>query len=158
MAPHAPLTYLLSEKKTLRCQLRSISYAAIQINNWLKTTSAIKEATMKITDDFCYEWKPSRAYHRIDTFCGEQRWMEGTGKSMKNVLCVWQYGKRHLLGWRDIEQQKIKLVALVWRHQAARQPDSWIVSQSVEILLNNFFNYVAPFWKCFGSIQRLSFT
>jgi len=30
---------------------------------------------MKIMDDFHYEWKPSCAYHKIDTFCGEQRWM-----------------------------------------------------------------------------------
>jgi len=33
---------------------------------------------------------------------------EGTGKSMKNALYVQQYGKRHLLGWRDVEQQKKK--------------------------------------------------
>jgi len=39
----------------------------------LKRTSAIKVATMKITGDFYYEWKPSRAYHKIDTFCGEKR-------------------------------------------------------------------------------------
>jgi len=27
-----------------------------------------------ITDDFRYEWKPSRAYHKINTFHGEKRW------------------------------------------------------------------------------------
>jgi len=32
-----------------------------------------KVATMKITDDIHYKWKPSRAYHKIDIFCGEQR-------------------------------------------------------------------------------------
>jgi len=51
-------------------------------------TSAIKEAPMKITDDFHYKWKPSHAYHKIDTFCGELGHKEGPGKSMKNVLCV----------------------------------------------------------------------
>jgi len=39
----------------------------------LKRTSAIKVATMKITDDFRYEWKPSHAYHKIGIFQGEQR-------------------------------------------------------------------------------------
>jgi len=39
---------------------------------------------MKITDDFHYKWKPSHAYHKIDTFRGEQdEWdtKEGPGKS-----------------------------------------------------------------------------
>jgi len=38
-------------------------YTMGQINNNLKRTSAIKVpvATMKITDDFHYEWKPSHA-------------------------------------------------------------------------------------------------
>jgi len=64
---------------------------------------------MKIMDDFR---KPSCAYHKIDTFRGEQRWMEGCGKSMKNALYVQQYGKRHLSGWSDVEQWKNKPVAL----------------------------------------------
>jgi len=56
---------------------------------------------MKIMDDFCNKWKPSRAYH---TFCGEQRdTKEGHGKSMKNALYAQRYGKRHLLGWSDVE-------------------------------------------------------
>jgi len=33
----------------------------------------IKVATMEIMDDFRYKWKPSRASHKTDTFCGEQR-------------------------------------------------------------------------------------
>jgi len=49
---------LSSEKKTLCCQLCSTHYIAVRINNCLKRTSAIKVATMKITDDFHYEWKP----------------------------------------------------------------------------------------------------
>jgi len=32
-----------------------------------------KSSSMKITDDFHLELKPSRAYHKIDTFHGEQR-------------------------------------------------------------------------------------
>jgi len=58
---------------------------------------------IKIKDDFHYEWKPSRAYHKIDTFMvSKDKWdkEEGTGNSMKNELYVQlqQYGKRHLLG------------------------------------------------------------
>jgi len=63
MVPRAPLTYLLSEKKTLRCQLCSTHYEAVWINKCLKRTFAIKVATMKIMDNFYYEWKPSHAYH-----------------------------------------------------------------------------------------------
>jgi len=48
----APLVYLLYEKKTFHCQLCSTRYTAVQTNNCLKRTSAIKEATMKITNDF----------------------------------------------------------------------------------------------------------
>jgi len=43
------------------------------------TVPAIKVATMKSTDDFCYKWKPSRAYHKTDTFHGEQKWMGHKG-------------------------------------------------------------------------------
>jgi len=38
--------------------------------------------------------------------------MEGLGKSMKNALYVQRYGKRYLSGWSDVEQQKIKPIAL----------------------------------------------
>jgi len=37
---------------------------------------------------------------------------EGTDKSMKNALYVQRYGKRHLSGWSDIKQKKIKPVTL----------------------------------------------
>jgi len=75
MALQAPLMYLLSEKETLRCNPLCSS------TNQKRTE--IKVATTKITDDFRYEWKPSHAYHKIDTFHGEKRnTKEGTGKSM----------------------------------------------------------------------------
>jgi len=48
-------------------------------------------SAMKITDDFHYEWKPSRAYHKIDTFVvSKDEWntKEDPGKSMKNALHV----------------------------------------------------------------------
>ena len=39
----------------LHCQLCSTHYTAVQIKNCLKSTSAIKVATMKNTDDFHYK-------------------------------------------------------------------------------------------------------
>jgi len=66
-----------------------------------KRTSAIKVVTMKITDDFCYDWKPSHAYLKIDTFVeSKDEWgtKDGTGKSMKNALHAQWCGKRHLSG------------------------------------------------------------
>ena len=45
----------------LHCQLCSTCYTAVQIKNNLKSTSAIKVATMKKTDNFCYERRPSHA-------------------------------------------------------------------------------------------------
>jgi len=58
---------------------------------------------MKFTDK---ELKPSRAYYKIDTFCGEWDTKEGAGKWMKNALYVKQHGKRHLSAWSDVEQRK----------------------------------------------------
>jgi len=50
--------------------------------------------------------------HQIDTFHCQQRWMdtkEDTGKSMKNVLYVLRYAKRHIA---MSNSEKFKLVAL----------------------------------------------
>jgi len=65
--------YLSSEKKMLYCQLFSTHYVAVQINRLKGAFFAIKVATLKITDDFRYKWKLSRAYNKIDIFHGEQR-------------------------------------------------------------------------------------
>jgi len=64
---------------------------------------------------------------------------EGTGKSMKNLLYALWYAKRHLLDQSDVEQRKIKCVALAiaklcWS-EAIKQAGSklvTVVSQSVE--------------------------
>ena len=82
-------------------------YAAFRIKNCLKSTSAIKIATMKNADDFSYEGKPSRAT-AISTLLAVRKdeWdtKEDTGKSMKNTLYILQYAKRHLLGQSNVEQ------------------------------------------------------
>ena len=74
-------------------------YAAFQIKNCLKSKSVIKIATMKNTDGFCYEEKPSRATAISTLFTvSKDEWntKEDTGKSMKNALYVLWYAKRHL--------------------------------------------------------------
>jgi len=95
IAPHAPLTYLLSKRR------RFITSYVQPLFSSTKRTFVIKVAT---TDEFRNKWKPSRA---IDTFLvNKDEWdtKEGRGKSMmKNALHVQRYGKRHLLGWSDVE-------------------------------------------------------
>jgi len=44
---------------SLLCQVFSTHFTAVQIKNCLKSTSAIKVATMKNTDDFRYAFKGS---------------------------------------------------------------------------------------------------
>ena len=92
---------------TLLCRLCSTHYTAIRIKNCLKSTFAIKIATMKNTDDFRFEGKPSRAHTKSTPFpVSKDEWdtKEDTGKSMKNALYILRYSKRHLLGRSDIEQ------------------------------------------------------
>ena len=91
----------------LRCQLCSTSYTAVQIKNCLKSTSAIKIATMPNTYLFRYEGKPSRAIAKSTLFAvSKDEWdaKEDTGKSMKNALYVLRYAKRHLLGRRTVKK------------------------------------------------------
>ena len=92
---------------TLRCWLCSTRYTAVRIKNCLKSTSVIRVATMKNTDNFHFEGKPSRATAKSTLFTvSKDEWdtKENTGKSMKNALCVLRYAKRHLLARSDIEQ------------------------------------------------------
>ena len=92
---------------TLRCRLCSTRYTAVRIKNCLKSTSAIEIATMKNTDDFRFEGKPSRARDKSTPFpVSKDEWdtKEDTGKSMKNTLHVLRYAKRHLSGRSDVEQ------------------------------------------------------
>ena len=62
---------------------------------------------MKNMDDFRYEGKPSCATAKLTLFAvSKDEWdtKEDTGKSMKNVLYILRYAKRHLSGQSDIEQ------------------------------------------------------
>ena len=92
---------------TLHCRLFSTRYTAVQIKNCLKSTSAIKIATMTKTDDFRYEGKPSHAITKSTLFAvSKDEWdtKEDAGKYIKNALYVLQYAKRHLSGRNDVEQ------------------------------------------------------
>ena len=86
---------------TLRCRLCSTCYTAVQIKNYLKSTSAIKIATMTNTDDFRYKGKPSCSITKSTLFAvSKDEWdtKKDTGKSMKNALYVLRCSKRHLSG------------------------------------------------------------
>jgi len=80
MALHAQLYhyYLKGEAfNLLRFQPYLTPNTTGQINNKLKRTSAIKVpvATMKITDDFHYEWKPSHATTKSTLYAiSEDEW------------------------------------------------------------------------------------
>ena len=99
MAPHALAIncHLKSEISiTIRCQLCSTHYTALQIKNCSKSTSATKVATMNNMDDFHYEGKPSRATAKSTPFADEWDTKEGTSKFLKNALYVLWYAKRHM--------------------------------------------------------------
>jgi len=103
--------YLLSEKKTLRCQLCSTCYAAVWINDCLKRTYAIKVATMKLRTISGSHHVPTT---KLTLFVeGKDEWdtKEGSGKFMMNALHVQQCSKRHLSGWSNVEQ---------WKNQASQ--------------------------------------
>ena len=92
---------------TLRYRLCSTHYIAVRIKNCMKSTSAIKIATMKNTDNFHFERKPSRATAKLTPFpVSKDEWdtKEDTGKSMKNALYILRYAKRHLSGRSDVKQ------------------------------------------------------
>ena len=106
---HSYINYCLKSEVsiTLRFRLCSTHYTAVRIKNCLKSTSAIKIVTMKNTDDFCYEGKPSYVTAKSTLFAvSKDEWdtKEDTGKSMKNALYILRYAKRHLSGQSDVEQ------------------------------------------------------
>jgi len=61
--------------KMFHCQPCSTCYTAVWINNCMKRTSANIVSLQTITYDFHCEWKPSHAFHKIDTFHCKEIWM-----------------------------------------------------------------------------------
>jgi len=98
---------------SLLCQLCSTHYTAIQINNCLKSTSVIKVATMKNTDNLLgtisvTQMKPSRVTTKLMQFTvSKDEWntKEDSGKSLKNTLDILRYEATS-------NSEKIKPVAL----------------------------------------------
>ena len=93
MVPHTPaINYLKSEVPImLCCQLCSILYTVLQIKNCSKCTSAIKVATMKNTDNFRFEGKPSHATAKLTPFAiSEDDWdtKEDTVKTKVHGECI----------------------------------------------------------------------
>jgi len=89
--PHQVIPHLhIYHLKMFYYQLCSTRYTAVWINNCLKRISAIKEATMKITDDFHMSTTKSTLFME-----NKDKWdtKEGPGKSMKNALYVQLHGK-----------------------------------------------------------------
>ena len=106
---HAPQLYHLKSEVsiTLRCWLCSTHYTAVRIKNCFKNTSAIEVATMKNTDDFHYEGKPSHATTKLKLFAvSKDEWdiKEDNGKSMKNAWYALWHAKRHISGRSNVEQ------------------------------------------------------
>ena len=102
---HPVINYHLKSEVsiTLHCQLHACStyYTALQIKNFLKSIFAIKVATMKNTDDFCYGGKSPHAATKLLSFSvSKDEWdtKEDTGKSMKNALYILWHAKRYLSG------------------------------------------------------------
>ena len=109
MVPCAQLYRLKSEVSiTLRCQLCSTHYTAVQIKNSVFEKHLCNRSNRyENTDDFRCEGKPSRATTKSTLFAvSKDEWetKEDTGKSMKNALYVLRYAKRHLSGRSDVEQ------------------------------------------------------
>ena len=98
MVPSIPVIYINpSESKVpimLLYQLCSSRYTVIQIKNCSESTSVIKVATKKNTDDFRYAMETItwRYNHQIDTFCCQQKWIEhkrGTLVSPWRMHCMY---------------------------------------------------------------------
>ena len=83
---------LLSETEVsiaLLCQLYLTRYSAVQIKNCLKSTSVIKVATMKSTDNFRYAEEGITCNHQTNTFHCQA---EATVKNQAAVKLRWSEG------------------------------------------------------------------
>ena len=71
----------------LHCQLCSTCYTAVQIKNCSKSTPVIKIATMKNTDGFYYEGKPSHATTKLTLFTVETQRRRLVGPRRMHCMC-----------------------------------------------------------------------
>jgi len=94
------------------CKVLNLGLWKLWTRNWSHYIPTTKSTPFMVSKD---EWDTKK----------------GPGKSMKNALYVLQHGKRHLLGWSDVEQRKYQAhilshcrITWVGRHQAGRQAGS----------------------------------
>ena len=97
------INYCLTSEVSIRCVVGYVQPVTQQyeIRNCSKSISVIKTGTMKNTDNFGYEGKPSHVIVQSTLFAASKNeWdtKKDTGKSMKNALYVLWYAKRHLSG------------------------------------------------------------
>ena len=137
---------------TLRCQLRSTHYTAVQIKNCLKSTSAIKIATMKNTGQ--YKGKPSHATTKLTPFgVSKDEWdtKEDTGKSMKNALMYCGMPKGTCRAEATLNSEKIKPVALAIIKLCLSEGISQSITYSVSRKFHqiNFLKFCSNVLKAF---------
>ena len=85
----------------LRCELCSTCYTAVRIKYCSKSTSVIEVATMKNTDDFHYEEKPSRTTAKLTSFTvSKDEWDKGGHWYVHEewIVHILWYAKRHVSG------------------------------------------------------------
>ena len=94
---------------TLHCRLCSTHYTAVRIKNCLKSTSAIKTATIKIQTISIM-----KGSHHVLFVVSKDEWdtKEDNGKSMKNALYVLRYAKGTFQAEATSNTEKIKPVAI----------------------------------------------
>ena len=167
MVPHPNfINYRLKSEVsiTLRCQLCSTRYTAIRIKKCLKSTSAIKIATMKNTDNFRLEGKhvlaPNRHLSLSAKMNEAQRRTLVSPWRMHYTYCGIPKGTC----WAEamLNSEKIKPIALAVIELRLSEGISqfliYLLTYSVSRkfhLINFFKNSVATCWKRFGSIWKL---
>ena len=84
----------------------SIHFASLlAMLNPMKSTSVVIIATMRNTV-LCDRSHHMHIYGTTTSTSDELNTKEDTGKSMRNILYVLWYAKRHLLGWCDEQQAR----------------------------------------------------
>ena len=99
----------------------------------MKSTSAIKIATMKNTDNFHYEGKPSRAKAKLTLFVVNKRTQRGTLVSPSRMHCIYCCMPKGTSQAKAMSNgKKIKPLALAVIELHLSEGISQSVSQSVE--------------------------
>ena len=100
---HAAINYCLKSEVSTVNYVQPVTEHYESLKNCSKSTSAIKVATctMKNTDDFCHQGRPSCATAKSTPFSvSKDDWdtKEDTGSSMKNALYVHVVCQRNVFG------------------------------------------------------------